>query len=122
MNTRNFKEIQDYLLKEECVTSEYDNKSFTVLEFGSWENKLENIGIKEDNISIKDKIKIMKNLQKKFKFAEIEMHDTFDIGFDFTLLKEDVNCNLKYILNAIHSFHDTLQEEVQRIVKKNIKL
>ena len=122
MNTRNFKEIQDYLLKEECVTSEYDNKSFTVLEFGSWENKLENIGIKEDNISIKDKIKIMKNLQKKFKFAEIEMHDTFGIGFDFTLLKEDVNCNLKYILNAIHSFHDTLQEEVQCIVKQNIKL
>ena len=117
MNTRNFKEMQDYLLKEECVTSEYDDKSFTVLEFGSWENKLENIGIKEDNISIKDKIKIMKNLQKKFKFAEIEMPDTFDVGFDFTLLKEDVNCNLRYILNAIHSFHDTFQKEVQRIVK-----
>ena len=122
MNTRNFKEIQDYLLKEECVTSEYDNDSFTVLEFGSWENKLENIGIKEDNISVKDKVKIMKNLQKRFKFAEIEMHDTFDVGFDFTLLKEDVNCNLKYILNAIHSFHNAFQKEVQCIVKQNIQV
>ena len=117
MNTKDFKEIHDYLLKEECVSSKYDDKSFTVLEFGSWENKLENIGIKEDTISTRDKVRIMKNLQKKFKFAEIEMPDAYDIGFDFTLLKEDVNCNLEYILNAIHSFHDTFQEEVINLEK-----
>ena len=44
----NFQEVQQYLLDKECVTTEFDDKSFTVLEYGTFENKLENAGIKED--------------------------------------------------------------------------
>jgi hypothetical protein len=112
----NFEELKGYLEKEECVASNYDDKSFTVLEFGTWENKLENIGIKEDKIPMAGKVKIVNRLQNKFKFAVVEMSDKFDVGFDFTLLKEDKNLNLEYILNAIHSFHDSFQREVEQYV------
>ena len=110
----NFQETQQYLLDEECVTTEFDDKSFTVLEYGTFENKLENAGVKENIIPIEDKVRIADTLQKKYKFADIKVSENYYIDFDFTLLKEDVNCNLNYILNAIHSFHDTFQEEVNR--------
>lgn len=114
----NFQEIQQYLLDEECVTTEFDDKSFTVLEYGTFENKLENAGIKEDIIPTDDKVKIAEILQSKYKFANIKVSEDYYIDFDFSLLKEDVNCNLNYILNAIHSFHDTFQREVNKYVEK----
>ena len=114
----NFQEVQQYLLDKECVTTEFDDKSFTVLEYGTFENKLENAGIREDIIPMEDKTIIADTLQKKYKFADIKVSENYYIDFDFTLLKEDVNCNLHYILNAIHSFHDTFQKEVNKYVAK----
>ena len=114
----NFQEVQQYLLDKECVTTEFDDKSFTVLEYGTFENKLENAGIKEDIIPMEDKVRIADALQSKYKFANIKVSESYYIDFDFTLLKEDVNCNLNYILNAIHSFHDTFQREVNKYVAR----
>ena len=113
--TESFKLMKEYLNKEECCASEYDDKSFTVLEFSTFENVLTMNGATEDSMTIEDKQKIANKLQKKFKFAEIGIaEDGYYIDFDFTLLKEDVNCNLKYILNAIHSFHDNLHQETKQ--------
>lgn len=114
----NFQEVQQYLLDKECVTTEFDDKSFTVLEYGTFENKLENAGIKEDTIPTEDKIVIANTLQNKYKFASIKVSENYYIDFDFTLLKEDVNCNLNYILNAIHSFHDTFQREINKYIAR----
>ena len=114
----NFEETKQYLLKEECCTSEYDDKSFTVLEFGTFENALTMCNATEDSMPIEEKQKLADKLQKKFKFANIGLaEDGYYIDFDFTLLKEDINCNLSYILNAIHSFHDNFLKEVKLYIQ-----
>lgn len=114
----NFEEVKEYLNKEECCASEYDDKSFTVLEFGTFENALSMNGAAEDSMPIEEKQKLADKLQKKFKFASIGLaEDGYYIDFDFTLLKSDVNCNLTYILEAIHSFHDNFLKEVKLYVQ-----